>query len=311
MDFDPIHQKTDSSLNEPTVEDQLNRLIEAIHTTKDSCQNVAFCPFVGFDLRKLDQSGAEAGLQKIQKIWDTYGTSADDRQAEPLKSGAVFGIKLYPPIGFNPNPSESRKKQRYLEFYKWCCEQDIPLTTHCQSSSGSFSVGKKSREVNRITHGKNWWHLFEKNPDIENLRINFAHFGGEEGIEDLIDWYGIDKDSWTYYLVRLLKKYPNTYADISAYDFSDDDACENLIKLLEKDEDGKFKNEGKYKLSDKLLWGSDVPMVISSNAYRKGGSKNGVSEYKHLYGKFKRTVSSSKKMTCANPIAFLTLRAEN
>ena len=307
MDFDPVHQVSDSSLNEPTVEDQLNRLLTAIHNTKNSCHNVSFCPFIGFDLRKLDEPKEKIGLLKMQELWKTYGTTSKERSTEPLKSGSVFGIKLYPPIGFNPNPLENDKKKRYIEFYEWCCKENIPLTTHCQGASGSFSVGKKSRVVNKITHGKNWWHLFETNPEIKNLRINFAHFGGEEGIEDLIDWLGVDKDSWTFYLIKLLKKFPNTYADISAYDFSDSDACENLIKLLEKDAEGSFNEEGKYELSGKLLWGSDVPMVISSNAYRKGGSKNGISEYKHLYRKFEETVSISKKMTSDNPSAFLTL----
>jgi len=307
MDFDPVHaQKPGSSLSEPDVEDQLKRLIEAIRNTADRCHDVSFCPFMGLDLRKLENSSR--GLPEIQRLWKDYGTTASQRRAEPLKSGAVFGIKLYPPIGFNPNPSDNDRKERYLEFYKWCCEHDIPLTTHCQGASGSFSVGKKSREVNRITHGKNWWHLFKTNPDIQDLRINFAHFGGEEGVEDLIDWFGVDKDSWTYYLIRLLKKFPNTYADISAYDFSDDDACENLQKLLKLDKKGEFDVEGEYRLSDKLLWGSDVPMVISSRAYRSGGDKDGDAEYRYLYKKFRETVSIADRMTSENPASFLTLK---
>jgi len=305
MDFDPIHMTTDSALREPTMEDQLFRLIEAIHKTKDESHGVCICPFLGLDLRKLE-TGGDSGLNRIKKLWEKYGLASNLKKTLPFETGSVIGIKLYPPIGFSPNPKDQKKKEQYLKFYRWCCEKDIPITAHCQSASGSYSVGKKSREVNKMTHGKNWWYLLEDHPEISDLRINFAHFGGEDGLEDLIDWYGTDKDSWTYYLVRLLKKYPNTYADISAYDFSDEEAFKNLIKLMEKDKDGKFEEEGVYMLEDKLLWGSDVPMVISTNAYRQNGSKNGKSEYKHLYKKFLSTGISKNKLTGINPQRFLT-----
>lgn len=308
MDFDKIHDKSSDILTEGNVEVQLQRLRSAIEATKGSCSNVFFCPFIGLDLRKL---ATDSGFDKIKRLWTKYGTSKQDRLNRPLKSGAVFGIKLYPPIGFNPNPTDDALQGKYLEFYNWCVEQEIPITTHCQGASGSFSVGSKSREVNRNTHGKNWYHLFKKSPSIKNLRINFAHFGGEDGTEDLVDWYGVDTDSWTYYLIKLLKKYPNTYADISAYDFSDEGACENLVKILEWDKNNKFHEEGDYKLADKLLWGSDVPMVISNTAYRKGGDKHGKAEYRHLFKKFKDTVSIADKMTSANPIAFLTLEEDS
>ena len=301
MDFDKIHL-TSTTLKEPSVVDQLKRLIEAINNTRNECPNLRIYPFIGYDCRKLENHN---GLDEIQKIWNSYRI----KTSEKLKSGDVLGIKLYPPIGFNPNPSDQHKKKKYLEFYKWCCNEGIPLTTHCQSATGSYSVGKRNREINKITHSKNWWYLFKENPEIHNLRINFAHFGGEDGVEDLIDWYGIDRDSWTYYLIRLLKHYPNTYSDISAYDFSDEKAIDNLVKIHEMDEDRKFEeeNSSNYKLVDKFLWGSDIPMVISSNSYRQGGVKNGVAEYRHLYRKFKRTLLPIKKMTCSNPVEFLNL----
>jgi len=142
------------------------------------------------------------------------------------------------------------------------------------------------------------------------LNINFAHFGGEDGLEDMID-KNIDETSWTYYLVKLLKRYPNTYADISAFDFADKDACKNLKKTLGLDKKGKFDKEGDYKLKEKLLWGSDVPMVISGASFfdkAKQRNKNkGNAEYRHLYDRFTNLVAEHENLTCDNSKAFLML----
>jgi len=98
---------------------------------------------------------------------------------------------------------------------------------------------------------------------------------------------GIDKNSWTYTIIKLLQKYPNTYSDISAYNYGKDklnDFSNNLKKVIELDYKGKFK-EGKFKLSDKLLWGSDVPMVLSDECYE--------GHYKNYFSKFEKVVNSA------------------
>lgn len=308
MDFDMIHGDPDSFLDEPKLGDQMGRLLEAIEETKSKCLYVRFYPFLGYDLRKLTL--ADYGLADIKRLWRKYGTTKAQREnASLLKTGSVIGIKLYPPIGFNPYPSDEGVREKYLEFYRWCKNNDIPVTVHCQSSSGSYSVCKKSAEVNRMTNARNWWRLLNENQDINQLRINFAHFGGEEEMKDLFDNKELDKSCWTYYLIKLLKTFDNTYADISAYDYTDEDACEELVELLKMDKNGEFDNEQGhvYKLADKLLWGSDVPMVISQDSFRESGKKDGASKYKHLYKRFKGTVPGVEKMINTNPKKFLKL----
>ena len=74
-----------------------------------------------------------------------------------------------------------------------------------------------------------------------------------------------------------------------------------------------------HNLADKVLWGSDVPMVISDKSYRKGRLSSGDSEYRHYIQSFIDTVASSQlppanktilieKMTETNPKKFLRIQ---
>lgn len=99
---------------------------------------IKICPFIGFDLRKLDD---ENGLEYIKNLWEKYSDKKNkNAPIDKLISGKVLGIKIYPPIGFSPYPSNKLYRKKYLEFYKWCCKEDIPLTVHCQE--GSFNIDK-------------------------------------------------------------------------------------------------------------------------------------------------------------------------
>jgi hypothetical protein len=68
--------------------------------------------------------------------------------------------------------------------------------------------------------------------------------------------------------MTMLKKYPNVYSDLGAFDFDDTQAAASLLWLLDRDEKNqlRFEKAGEdpyeFKLRDKLLWGSDVPMTL-------------------------------------------------
>ena len=291
MDFDVLlEQEMPTQVGkEPSVREQYKRLAKAIASPEiQNIPNTKVCPFVGFDLRKLLKTDKDR-LAGFKAFWSANNTIGKSGMSE-LKSGSLLGIKLYPPIGFNPCPK--KLPDQYKEFFTWCCEQDIPLTAHCQK--GSYSAGKEKENLDKNTTPENWKRLL-KHPGFENLRINFAHFGGETGTDDMFEPFRTDKDSWTYILIKLLKAYPNTYADISAYDYAKKEHRNNLVKIFEKDEKGDFGNG--HKLIDKLLWGSDVPMVISGRSYREGHTDKGASKYKYYFNGFLKTVNSSKKLT--------------
>jgi predicted TIM-barrel fold metal-dependent hydrolase len=291
MDFDVLlkEENPEQFGKEPSVREQFARIVAAIdsHVVK-SIPNCRVCPFVGFDLRKLEQSDKDR-LAGFRGFWDSHsGLGAAD--VKSLVSGRLLGIKLYPPIGFNPCPTHL--PARYREFYGWCCANDIPLTTHCQT--GSFAAGKEKIRLDEYTTPENWRRLL-RHPEFKTLRINFAHFGGETGADDMFEPFRIDRDSWTYILIELLKEYPNTFADIAAYDYSKREHRNNLLAIFEKDAAGDF-GPG-HRLADKLLWGSDVPMVISDKSYRSGHSVGGSSEYRHYIRGFLDTIGASKVLS--------------
>ena len=291
MDFDVLlKQEMPAQVGkEPSVREQYKRLKSA--TTSPIIENIPntkICPFVGFDLRKLLIADQDK-LAGFKAFWSKNNTLGKSCISE-LEQGKLLGIKLYPPIGFNPCPKKIPAK--YKEFYSWCCEQDIPLTVHCQK--GSYSAGKEKENIDNNTTPNNWKRLLEKS-DFKKLRINFAHLGGETGTDDMFEPFRIDKKSWTFTIIKLLKGHPNTYADISAYDYAKKEHRNNLIKIFEKDEMNKF--GGGHKLVDKLLWGSDVPMVISGKSYRENFRTKGESKYKHYFKGFQKAINSSTKLT--------------
>ncbi|MFW5498843.1 MULTISPECIES: amidohydrolase family protein [unclassified Maridesulfovibrio] len=323
----PLDQPRQTNVSyDPTAAGQYYRLqksIKSAHANNPGWnQKVKILPFLGFDLRKLTSQSNKA-FSQLQALWNSVGTTKDERGNgfNSITSGKALGIKLYPPIGFNPYPEQRSALTPYKEFYEWCIKEQIPITVHCQT--GSFSTTKKKRTIKKNTHASNWYRLFQdwdsgrinSSYDINDLRINFAHFGGENGLEDMIDYWranNIDQDSWTYILVKLLQNYDNTYADLSAFDWADSGDSKNFATLLKMDRNGKLPatKPGKtpYKLTDKLLWGSDVPMVVSDKSYKKDKRHNGKSGYEHLLNNFQNAVQDGQliqNMTEFNPEKFL------
>ncbi len=278
MDFDKIGGGPPVSWESVTY--QTSRLRNAISQAKLP-DGVKMLPFVGLDLRKVSETNDVATL--FDALLDSCGgmKSGQDRQdVEALESGDIIGVKLYPPIGFNPfsDTSNDRIDPKRKRFYDICIERKIPITVHCQSVS-YFGSDVNQKKVNRNTNPKNWAKVLET-VDSDNMRINFAHCGGEKAIKEMvlpkIDNQTVGrpgpnkkfrKGTWGQVLMCLLKQYPNTYADISAYDFMDSDAVIAMAWLLVLDEAGELEKRlgiepQKYKLKDKLLWGTDIPMIL-------------------------------------------------
>ncbi|TNJ34144.1 amidohydrolase family protein [Prosthecochloris vibrioformis] len=114
-----------------------------------------------------------------------------------------MGIKVYPPLGFNPwpveegagNPEGEMEKVRYL--YEFCIAHTIPITAHC--SPGGFLVDSR---YSAFSDPSRWELVLREYP---GLRLNLAHFGGA------------DSKAWQRKIVELILsgKYPNLYTDIS------------------------------------------------------------------------------------------------
>jgi len=112
------------------------------------------------------------------------------------------GIKLYPAHGYSPDPfdylvnpskkiniqgSELNNPDIYKEFnpvgqalidlYSWVNEKKLPVTTHCQHYSMQKVVKKTDENLAHKNSPDKWENVLAHFSDI---RINFAHFGGNE-----------------------------------------------------------------------------------------------------------------------------------
>lgn len=251
-------------------------------------QRMLILPFLGMDLRRFhDQPAAPAAALQafFSDCKTTFKSAAARRNPGQLASGDMIGIKLYPSLGFDIFPNDAAQRERNAQILAQLKQLDIPVTTHCQIASYACDPGDVAdRTLINFANPEKWWQLLEAYPALGQLRINFAHFGGEQGIAKVLMWndevpdpeasYRTPGDlfssSWTYWIIKLVKTYPHAYADISAFDFADKKAVASLAWLLARDNQGQYDGLGSHRLIDKLMWGSDVPMILSDHGtYRQ------------------------------------------
>lgn len=110
------------------------------------------------------------------------------------KTGPFYGVKLYPRLGYHPDCLDLDP------IYKFCSDNDIPITTHC--SPGGFPT--EEWQYKDFGDPKNFKNILQKYP---TLRIDFAHFGNPD-------------DNWRKTIFDLMQ-YPNVYTDLSCYTSTD------------------------------------------------------------------------------------------
>jgi hypothetical protein len=268
--------------------DHLTAAIDKVNPTR-----LKVLPFLGIDPRRTD-----ADLPKITELLDMVKPLRElPGGIAAAQNGTFIGIKLYPPLGFNPR-----------DHVKLCldvAEKKIPITVHCQQSSL-----KLVNDADDLTDPQNWEPVLEAvNSNNKDLIINFAHFGGEDEVAKTIRFQpadgfptgppwtfdgssinGINEDTWTYRIISMLKKFDSAYSDLSAFDFSDGTAVAALQWLLHFDREGVL-GKGKNMLTDKLLWGTDYPMTLM----------DGNLTYAKLFGDFVTAIKKTNNSACPYP----------
>lgn len=301
MDFDTHIDSLPCMPGDEGVETQYQRLDHAIKECQAALSSgstpVRVFPFMGLALDKLNNNDSQGNLQKFQKWWRKNGMSPEERALpwDRMPQKAI-GIKLYPAIGFEPYPS-SLHKGKYLEFYHWCVENSIPLTAHCQP--GAYDPNKPTGDDKNSSPA--YWQKVLETDGLQTLRINFAHFGGGDNIPKLLNESGeLNTHNETSTIINLLQKYPHTYADLSAINFRDSDINQSFSTLLTKD---LHKVHGsQHSLCEKLIWGSDVPMVIESPQYHQVPNSTGPEMgYIHCLKNFKSFIDTVKSIDHGQP----------
>lgn len=111
------------------------------------------------------------------------------------KNGPFFGIKLYPRLGYMPFDVE----RDCPGLYKWCQENDIPITFHC-SLTGFPQFPNWQYEM--FGDPANWIPVLDMYP---NLKIDFAHFGN-------------NGPGWDQAIINLMKRPGNKiFTDLACY----------------------------------------------------------------------------------------------
>ncbi len=149
----------------------------------------------------------------IEKLLETYIHKSDRSPGEKQK---FYGIKFYPPLGFDPWPEELQERDKVKLIYKFCAEYDIPIMTHCDDQGFR---GVPPKVAWKFTAPFAYKPVLEQFP---TLRIDFAHYGWQYNqlykrplslISNIAN--RVPESPWFYELVDLMHQYPNIYADVS------------------------------------------------------------------------------------------------
>lgn len=159
---------------------------------------------------------------------------------DDLRSYFFAGIKLYPPLGFDPWPDyEDKPVNTATEFdkvnylYQFCSERGIPITVHC--SAGGFKTAQHGIEY---TNPEKWKNVLSA---YDNLKINFAHCGFD---------HNKPHKSWLNTILELMGEFKGVYADFSYIGNN-----KNFYKFLKERIVGR-------EYEDRILFGSDFPINL-------------------------------------------------
>ena len=208
-----------------------------------------------------------------------------DLTKKALEEMGFLGVKVYPPLGYHPDPSSpynSNKTNHALrQLYEYCHANSIPITAHC-SKGGAFRPDLAlDREAGlSLCHPSAWRGVLEK---YGNLRLNFGHFGGCGEFMNVAN-----SDSWAHEIVDLMKRFKHVYGDTSFHDDafkprSSDDYFGILYGLL-----------GDKLISTRTIFGTDWLMTR-----RRWTEREYVQPFKTLGPELMH------KIAFENPLAFL------
>ena len=225
-------------------------------------------------------------IKKLNK--SVVGSELLTRIAGYISPENIFaGIKLYPPMGFNPWP-EDREERKKVEFlYSYAQASSIPITTHC--NDGGF-VTVDYKQANRNTNPSTWEKVLEQYP---NLRLNFAH-AGVSITPQLSNLFGKKEKSWTDKIFDLMDRYEHVYTDFSYNGISPKFYKKFSQQLSE------LEKSGRTRYRDRILFGTDFMINLM-----------GIRSYRDYYSVYQDAELNSELkhlFASVNPRTFLNLR---
>lgn len=212
-----------------------------------STRGVRVHPFIGFDPRRHARSKQNRDIE-----------SALDLVVLAVEKYGFIGVKLYPPMGFRPidnapiqldrvtamSAQEAGEADEALrELYRYCSEQDVPITAHCNFSNGAHA------SYYGFSDPLSWAKVLEEFPD---LRLNLGHFGGAATHRDRKQ---SQVNDWPDRIAALAQDDNLLFADVGNHRIEDADVATAYLRRL----DYLFTKHPVMKR--RLMYGSDWSML--------------------------------------------------
>ena len=187
-------------------------------------------------------------IEEVERWLKTYfkGYRSSERYQHKRRP-RFFGIKLYPPLGFNPIPEEADEKAKVEMIYAYAEKNAIPITTHCDDGGYRTTDVETSHSH---TSPEAWASVLVKYP---HLKLNFAHFGRQYERTHFMR----KQDKWRNSIIDLILKYDNVYTDLSFNGVSP----EYYEHLLEKMNN--LTTSERSILNKRIMFGSDFLINLS------------------------------------------------
>jgi len=245
-------------------------------------------PFLGINTKNYEKEDIEKMLDKYfceykgsrQDLHDNMGKF--DGNIDSIKSNSFAGVKVYPPLDFDPWPESCQKELDKVELlYSYCEKNGIPITAH--GSEGGFVVVSKGR-LKEITDIAKWDQVLGKYP---KLKLNLAHFPINEK-----RFIFFDKTDRLEQIVNLISETrPNVYFDFSCRAL--DEKYYAKLKEYINNKPDRLQDE----LRKRILFGSDFPInLMSLDSY---------DEYLSVFSKSSSIHDFREQFCSINPHKFL------
>ncbi len=177
---------------------------------------------------------------------------------DDLPSNYFAGVKVYPPLGFDPWPADKKQWDKVDYLYKFCASHKIPITCH-GGSSGFVTVVNK-RELASFTSISKWQDAL-KHAEYKGLKLNIAHFPTESVSERKIPGrnFSTERQRLDGIIGLILDRDLNVYTDFSCRGTGD-----KYYATLRKVLDSQKSADDKTRLTEHILFGSDFPVNLGA-----------------------------------------------
>jgi len=251
-----------NELSQKPIVEQVVDVFNGIKKYKNQSAAAIFeiYPFLGLNTKNYDMGRLEKMLGKYfggyqgsrQNLYRNMGEF--DGDIEYLGSNSFAGVKLYPPLGFNPWPDNEEELDKVKYLYRYCSDKGVPITAH--GSEGGFVVITKN-EAKDYTSISKWASVLEEYP---GLRLNLAHFPIRDRMLGIFP-----KKKRLKEILELVLNYNNVYVDFSNRAINNQYYV-SLNMLFEG-----LSDDLRLKLKKRILFGSDftinLMLIQSYNSY--------------------------------------------